>query len=131
MAMSDEHKAALAVGRRESRTIKSYLDALGSRKPGRPVTAESLRQKIERLQTRLEEESDALKRVDLMQKRLDAEDALGATGGSVDIGELEAEFVEAVVGYSARKGIGYSAWREAGVPADVLKKAGIARTRRG
>ena len=63
MAMSDEHKAALAVGRREARTIKSYLDALASRKPGRPVTAESLREKIQRLQDRLAEESDALKQI--------------------------------------------------------------------
>jgi len=131
MAMSDEHKAALAVGRRESRAIKAFLDSLGSRKPGRPVTGESLRQKIARLEERLENETDALKRVDLVQRRLNAEDALAAIGGDVDAAELEKAFVGAVVGYSDRKGISYSAWREAGVSAEVLKKAGIARTRRG
>ena len=29
--------------------------------------------------------------------------------------------------YAQRKGISYAAWRELGVPADVLKKAGISR----
>ncbi len=29
--------------------------------------------------------------------------------------------------YAERKGISYAAWRELGVPADVLKKAGISR----
>jgi len=31
MAMSDEHKAALAQGRKEARAIKQYLVVLGSR----------------------------------------------------------------------------------------------------
>ena len=29
--------------------------------------------------------------------------------------------------YAERKGISYAAWRELGVPADVLKKANITR----
>lgn len=130
MAMSEEHKAALAVGRKESRAIKAYLEALANRKPGRPVTPDSLRQKIERLDAKLDGEADALKRVELVQQRLDAEDALAAASESVDMEALEAGFIESVAGYSERKGITYSAWRASGVPAEVLKRAGIARTRR-
>ena len=131
MAMSAEHKAALAEGRRQAKSIKSYLDALGSRKPGRPITAESLGKRIESLSAKIENETDPLKRVDLVQQRLDAEDQLAGLADAVDFADLEAAFVSAAKAYSDRKGITYSAWREAGVPAEVLRKAGIPRTRRG
>jgi hypothetical protein len=36
-------------------------------------------------------------------------------------------FVKAVRPYSKAKGIGYGAWRKVGVPADVLREAGITR----
>ncbi|MHB1534624.1 MAG: hypothetical protein ACYC1D_08440 [Acidimicrobiales bacterium] len=43
--------------------------------------------------------------------------------------ELETAFVKVASGYSERKGLSYAAWREAGVSADVLRRAGIRRTR--
>ena len=42
---------------------------------------------------------------------------------------LEKEFVRVAKAYSEKKRISYGAWRDAGVPAVVLKRAGIARTR--
>ena len=48
-------------------------------------------------------------------------------GGGVDLTELEASFVKVAADYGARKGISYTAWREGGVDAAVLKKAGIKR----
>ncbi len=131
MAMSTEHKAALAEGRRQSRVIKAYLSALESRRPGRPVTAESLEQRLASLTEKIEAEDDPLRRVDLVQARIDAEKALATVGQRVDFNELEDGFVEVAKSYSERKGITYTAWREANVPAEVLKKAGIPRTRRG
>lgn len=128
MGMSQEHKDALARGRRESRAIKAYLEALANRKPGRPVTTESLQAKIDRLESKLDAETDPLKRVDLLQQRLDATDALRRVSSSADLASLEEEFAGAVKGYSDRKGITYAAWREAGVPAGVLRSAGIARS---
>jgi hypothetical protein len=127
MAMSQEHKDALARGRRESRAIKSYLEALGARKPGRPVTPASLKAKIGRLESRIDGEEDPLKRVELVQARLDAADELKRLESTPDISVLEDGFVDSAPGYSERKGITYTAWREAGVPAAVLKKAGIRR----
>jgi hypothetical protein len=35
--------------------------------------------------------------------------------------------VKSAKGYSDRKGITYGTWREFGVPAEVLRKAGIGR----
>ncbi len=127
MAMTQQHKDALARGRRESRAIKSYLEALSNRRPGRPVTPESLRQRIERLEEKIEAESDPLRRVDLVQQRLDASDALKRAAASADMEALEEGFVDHAKQYSERKGISYGAWREAGVPAAVLRKAGIGR----
>jgi hypothetical protein len=129
--MSAEHKAALVQGRKEAKVIKTYLDALGSRKPGRPVTKDSVEKRLASIDMRLKDETDALKRLDLHQSRIEAENALGSFSESVDLTELENEFAKVVKGYADRKGISYGAWRGAGVSAATLKKAGIARTRRG
>jgi hypothetical protein len=130
MPMSEEHKAALAQGRRESRAIKAYLEALGSRRPGRPVTADSVRKRIESIDEKLATEDDPLKQLDLRQERLDAEAALKEVEAKEDIDELEKSFVETAKSYSERKGISYAAWRQVGVPAGVLKEAGVPRTRK-
>jgi hypothetical protein len=130
MAMSEEHKVALAQGRKEARAIKAYLKALDSRRPGRPVTKEGLESRLGAINEKLNAADDPLRRIDLIQSRLDLEDALAALDDVANIENLEAEFVENAASYSERKGISYSAWREYGVPAGTLKQAGIAETRR-
>jgi hypothetical protein len=129
MAMSAQHKAALAQGRREGRAVKQYLEAHGNRRPGRPVTPERLRDKIAALESRITEEADPLKALEMRQERLDAEAALARAEATEDFAALEAAFIEHARSYSERKGISYSAWRESGVAAEVLRRAGIARTR--
>jgi hypothetical protein len=130
MPMSQEHKDALAKGRAEARSIKVYLEALGGRKPGRPVTKESLDKRLARVNAKLDAEDDPLKRIDIMQSKLDIEDALASVTGGASIEELASGFVTHAKSYSDRKGISYTAWRRFGVPADVLRKAGIPETRR-
>jgi len=130
MPMSQEHKDALAQGRIEARSIKSYLRALDSRRPGRPVTKESLDKRLERVTVKLGTEDDPLKRVDLLQSKLDIESALESVEDGANIDELAESFVAHAKTYSDRKGITYTAWRQFGVPADVLRKAGIQETRR-
>ena len=58
----------------------------------------------------------------------DGEEELASTGETVDLSALEADFVKAARDYGTRKGISYAAWREAGVDAAVLKRAGISRS---
>ena len=130
MAMSDEHKAALAQGRKESRAIKRYLEALGNRRPGRPITRASLQGKIDGLSEKLANELDPLRKVDLIQRRIEAEHRLASLSEGADMDLLEAAFVDVAKSYSKRKGISYSAWRQIGVPAEVLRRAGVPRTRR-
>lgn len=129
--MSKEHKEALARGRRQSKAVRGYLEALEvTRRPGRPVTRESLEKRVAKLQTKVDQEENAARRVDLIQERLDAERQLEELTDRPDVDALEKEFVDVAAEYSERKGITYSAWREAGVPAATLKAAGIPRTRR-
>jgi hypothetical protein len=130
MAMSKEHKEALAQGRLEARSVKAYLDALGSKRRGRPVTKESLQKKLSTIDSKVKSEPNPLKRLDLMQSRADTEKALGSVEHTVDPEELAAGFTAHARSYSERKGISYSTWRQFGVPAEVLKRAGIPATRR-
>jgi len=130
MAMSQAHKDALARGRKESRAIKNYLKTIESRKPGRPVTKESLTSRLATVNTKLDGMDDPLKRLDLLQSRLDIEEALASVKDVANLDQIEADFVANAKGYSQRKGISYTAWRRFGVPAAVLKKAGIPETRR-
>lgn len=127
--MSEDHKAALAVGRAEGRSVRAYLEALESSKPkrGRKRTKESIGNRLEKIETELES-ADALKRLQLTQEQLDLNAELENMDNGVDIAELEAEFERVAQGYAGRKGISYAAFRQLGVPAAVLKRAGISRS---
>ncbi len=129
--MSAEHKAALARGRAQGKAVREYLSALETeRKPGRRVDASEIEVRLGKIQAEIDAQDDPAKRVELIQKRLDLEQRLVDMQDQPDLQDLEKAFVSAAPEYSARKGITYAAWREAGVPAAVLKAAGIARTRR-
>ena len=74
-------------------------------------------------------EDDPLARVDPIQSRIDAQRALDDLDSATDLEALQVGFVEHAASYSQRKGITWTAWREAGVPAAVLRQAGIKQTR--
>jgi hypothetical protein len=127
--MSEEHKAALAEGRNQGRSVRRYLEALDAHKPkrGRKRTPDSMQKRLDRIDVELAS-ADPLKRLQLIQERLDLTAELEAASETIDLSGLEKEFVEAAAAYSARKGISYAAWRELGVEPAVLKKAGISRS---
>jgi hypothetical protein len=127
--MSKEHKAALAEGRDQGRAVRRYLEALEAHKPrrGRKRSPESLKKRLDDVETEIAT-ADPLKRLHLVQERLDLQNALEASESKVDLDQLEKDFVSSAAPYSERKGISYSAWRELGVPAQVLDRAGIARS---
>ncbi|CAB4529530.1 unannotated protein [freshwater metagenome] len=121
----------MAEGRTESRLIKSYLEAIRRTKPtaGRPRTSESVNNRINKVNQILDSKLDPLKRLSLLQERIDlAQELKRIEDNSTDlVAELEPDFIIAAKSYSERKGISYAAWREFGVPASVLKAAGISR----
>ncbi len=126
--MTDDHKQALAVGRAEGRLVRAYLEALESSKPkrGRKRTKESIARRLEKLEEEIEA-ADPLKRLQLAQERLDLSEELEQMDSGVDLAGLETDFAKVAKGYAERKGITYAAFRQIGVPASVLKKAGISR----
>jgi uncharacterized protein YicC (UPF0701 family) len=126
--MTDEHKAALAEGRAQGRAVRSYLEALERNKPrrGRRRTTAGIKKRLDAIEVEIND-ADPLKRVQLIQERMDLLDELDGATSTVDIDALEKEFVENAAPYSQRKGISYAAWRELGVSASVLRSAGISR----
>jgi hypothetical protein len=127
-SMSDAHKEALAEGREQGRAVRRYLEALEANKPrrGRKRTPEGIQRRLTTIEEKLAT-ADPLSRLHLAQERMDLEAELASTSEGVDIAALEAAFVKAAGPYSQRKGIGYEAWRAAGVEPRVLKAAGISR----
>lgn len=126
--MSDEHKAALAEGRDQGRSVRAYLEALESNKPkrGRKRTKETIELRLVKIGDEIESAAP-LQRLQLIQERIDLEAELSRMDDVADISELENEFVRVASAYADRKGITYSAFRELGVSAAVLKRAGIKR----
>lgn len=128
--MNEKHKAALAEGREQGRIIRAYLEAINTPgKRGRKRTPDSIRRRLNAISQQLAT-ADALTAVVLRQERMNLERELERltqpkTGPAKE--ELEKAFVSAAKPYSERKGISYAAWREAGVPTAVLKRAGIQR----
>lgn len=128
--MSADHKAALAKGREEGRSVRLYLEALEATKPrrGRRRTPESIKKKLVALDKELAA-ANALNRLHLVQEQRDLEAELAHSDKSVDVAGLEKAFIKVAKAYGERKGIAYGTWRSAGVSAVVLQKAGIARAR--
>lgn len=128
--MSDAHKAALAKGREEGRIVRIYLEALESAKPrrGRRRTAESIRKRLSVIEKEIGTASP-LNRLQLVQEQRDLKAELQQSNEPADLSSLEKNFVRVAKSYSTRKGYSYSTWRTVGVSAQVLAKAGIARTR--
>jgi hypothetical protein len=126
--MTPQHKAALAEGRTEGRAVKSYLEAVELNRPrrGRKRTPDSIKKRLAAIDTQIDEGS-ALQRLQLVQERMDLQQELEQLGTKTDLSALEAAFVKTAGKYAQRKGISYAAWRELGVSAEVLKKAGISR----
>lgn len=130
--ISDAHKDALAEGRRNSATVDRYLTAVNTPgRRGRPVTRQTteVRLAVARADFKM---TSGVAKVQAAQTIRDCQarlTALAAATNGNSLASLEAAFVKVALTYSAAHGIGYAAWRDAGVPATVLAKAKIARTR--
>jgi uncharacterized protein YicC (UPF0701 family) len=127
--MTNEHKAALAAGRNEGNAVRNYLEALRNNKPkrGRRRTRESIASRLAAIDTELDA-ADAMNELRLRQERRDLQAELASMSDKVDISALENGFVAVAKPYSTRQGISYATWREIGVDAAVLKRAGISRS---
>ena len=112
----------------EGRVVRDYLEALKANKPGpgRKRTPETVERRLSAVERELVG-ATPMQELLLVQERLDLQAELAAFAQKVDLATHERAFVDVAKSYSARNGIGYAAWRAVGVPASVLKAAGIAR----
>lgn len=126
--MSDDHKTAIAEGRKQAKAVSDYLEALAANRPkrGRQRTPDTIKARIAKIEAELDG-ADAITALNLKQERIDLEAELASKSAGVDLTGLESAFVEHAKGYGDRKGISYGVWREAGVAPATLKKAGIGR----
>jgi hypothetical protein len=127
--MSESHKEALAEGRNHARIVGRYLEALEANKPkrGRKRTPDTVKKRLATVAGGIKA-AGGLTRLGLLQERRDLEVELASMqAGAPDLGNLEKEFAKVAKSYSQKKKISYGAWREFGVPPEVLKKAGITR----
>ena len=93
----------------EGRAVKRYLEALEQNKPkrGRKRTPDRSRS-ARRDRRELARCVDPLKRLQLVQERIDLQNELDTLDAKVDLIALEAEFVKAAAAYGDRKGISYA-----------------------
>jgi hypothetical protein len=126
--MTNEHKAALAKGRAEGRIVREYLEGLRATKPkrGRKRTPETISKRLDAITAELASASP-IDELLLIQERKNLEAERSAMSNSIDMSALEADFVRVAKSYGESKAISYSSWRDVGVPASVLKAAGISR----
>lgn len=121
------HSAELA--RQQAITVRNYLEALRVKsRPGRKRNQESVQMSLDLVEKKLADGIDnVLTEIELLQSRRDLRAELDQLKAQPTIEQYEDRFIEIAVSYSSRKGIDYETWREVGVPADVLARAGIKR----
>lgn len=129
--LSAAHKKALAEGRTISNTVDRYLQLVNApKRRGRKVSTDSIKAKITKLSR--EAKSPGVKSVLAIQEMRDLEKRLASmseSGNGASVKQAEDAFVKIAKKFGENRGVGYGAWRDAGVPAIVLKRAGIERTR--
>lgn len=124
------HKQALFDAKSESQKISHYLRALENRKKGRGPrkNPDVLERRIASLQVYVKE-ATGLRRLQAVQRIRNMQREQSELADAGNFGKFEADFIASAKSYSEKNGIDYGSWREVGVDAAVLKKAGIAVAR--
>lgn len=128
--VSDSQKKAMAKGRANSRVVKEYLEALERNRPrrGRKRTPAGIRKRLDLIANELDDASQ-LAKLDMIQERINLEAELNQLLAVEDITDKQKAFESVAKEYSESRGITWAAWREMGVPAEVLDEAGLTRTK--
>ena len=107
--------------------IGRYLDLVAlPKKPRGRRTPEYLQKRVTQLNELLASgDYGGVARVEMIQERMECERDLAHATDTSELEEAEKGFIEHAAPWAQRKGISRRALREAGVPASVLKEAGI------
>ena len=128
--MTYTHRAALASGRASALAVRRYLETLEKTKPrrGRHASTDEFTQQLAAIERSLAS-TDLMTHLHLLQERKILKGRLVEATKSQDFARLEEAFISVAREYGKRKGIDYATWREVGVPATVLRQAGVGRAR--
>lgn len=116
--MSEESKAKVQEGMAEARAIRAYLGLVQS--DGFRNRGPRARSAVE-LEKAIDAATDPVERLKLRSQLRAAVDI------EMNEADLVKNFVEHCAAFSEKWGIIYADWRDEGVPATVLKEAGISR----
>lgn len=111
--------------RSASNVVKRYLDAMKNRNGARGDAEAQVRRaqgKLATVRGKLAAEPASFARLRLLQQERDLLREVDSLGS---VPQLEAEFIQLAPVVASEYGIEYATWREAGVDAAVLEKAGI------
>lgn len=127
--MTEAHKKAIANARNEARTVEMYLLVLRDAAPqnrGRSKTHADMKKELAIIESKLRSRNlNPLDELKLMQKHADLKAKITNNESTTVLKDLEKAFVKVGASYSKRHGISAQSWRKVGVPASVLKIAGI------
>lgn len=116
------------MSRSASACVKRYLELQSPRlrRRGSPADLGATREQLELVEAEIPLTVDPLTRVLLHQRAIDLKAKLEEMETTeADFEQIEEEFIENVARWAEQKKISYSALREAGVPAQILRKAGM------
>lgn len=129
MVPTKEHRDAMTRGRQQASAVRAYLDSISESKGrGRRLSSEELAAKLEDVSKQLDASDDSLERLQLLQRRREVLQQMEQAQGADEHEARERRFVEVAAEYAERRGVDYRTWREYGVPASVLREAGITRS---
>jgi hypothetical protein len=112
------------VRRTETNAVAAYLTAL--RAPKVPARSRAnLEKRRAQIEQWIADESSPIREVELIQQRLDIDAQLAQIDQAARLPELEEAFLKVAASWAKRSGITVAALREVGVPASVLRRAGL------
>jgi hypothetical protein len=110
--------------RAETAAVAAYLTAL--RAPKVPANSRAnLEKRRVQIEQWIADEPSPIREVELRQQRLDIDAQLAQIDQAARLPELEEAFVKVAASWAKRSRISAAALREVGVPARVLKQAGL------
>jgi hypothetical protein len=113
-----------------STIVDRYLSVVNvPKKRGRRVSPVALRKRLAAADAKRKSSTGVAKVLAAQEVRDLRARLADASGDGTNTKTLEASFVKVARQFSVNRGISYAAWRDAGVSAAVLQRAGIARTR--
>lgn len=127
--MPAEQRSRMGETRQQAIVVRRYLDFLRQQKPTpgkRRKTLDTLEADLAAVDEKLlASEDDSLERLTLLQRRIELLREREEATARDNAVQLEERFVTAAKPYGERYRISYAAWREFGVKADLLARAGI------